>query len=884
MEFDKRPDPDALVRRIGDDAARQGGRLKIFFGYAAGVGKTYAMLKAAHEAAQSGIDVVIGYIEPHTRPATIALTAGLETLPVRKSSYRGVELNEFDIDAALERAPQLILVDELAHTNVTGSRHAKRYQDIKELLRQGIDVYTTVNVQHIESLNDIVATITGITVKERVPDKVFDEAYQVELVDIEPEELLERLKSGKIYAKAQAGRAMDNFFTASNLTALREIALRRTADRVNHVASKSASIGRGAPNVSEHILICLSAAPSNPRVIRTAARMCEAFHGQFTALYVAPEQDAAEHGAHDAVPEENMRLAERMGARIVTVYGDDIPYQIAAYAQLSGVTKIVLGRSNARTHIWPMRRSLGDRLLELMPDTDIYVIPDSSHASGGRRMSERTPLSLRSVLCTALIFTLSTALSVACSYMGLNEACVVTIYAFGIMLSAMATGNRLLGLIMSLGCVLAYNFLFTAPYYTLAIDDASHIITFAVMFLVSLTACSMSHKMHRHARQEAAKAHRTEILLRASRQLLSASSETDILHSAAKQLSELLGRSIAMYPADGALKSPIFIQAKGDTNGYDFYINNEEYAAANWALQNRKHAGATTGTLPGAKSLYLTARNRDSVQAVVGISMANGQPLDSFEQNLLLALMDMLALAIERIRLSESKGQAALKENQDILRANIAHMLAQDMCTPLGSISENVNALMNNSLLSSDERANVLACIDNSVRMLCGTFKDLSVISQSTDSAPPYAPVKRMLYKAAESVKRDMGGRMHIQPCDSALMARMDERLAVHVIAGLLLNSMRYAPCDSQIELSARTDGDRAVISISDTGMNIADDERKHMFDPFHAERMPLSGNHRSAGFMLMLYAGELSSRGGKIESLCDAQGRNVFVISMPRA
>ena len=279
---DFRPDPGEPLMEVGPQKEQTGGKLKIFFGYAAGVGKTYAMLEAAHHAKSMGADVVAGYIEPHTRPETQALLEGLERLPPRRIPYKGIQLQEFDLDGALERRPQLLLVDELAHTNAAGCRHLKRYQDIEELLRAGINVYTTINVQHLESLHDIVAAISGVSIRERVPDKVFDSADQVELVDIEPADLLERLRAGKIYRPAQARRAEDHFFTQKNLAALREIALRRTADRLGRTSEAA-----GRPSVGdEHVLTCLSASPSSAKVIRTAARMAEAFHSEFTALFV----------------------------------------------------------------------------------------------------------------------------------------------------------------------------------------------------------------------------------------------------------------------------------------------------------------------------------------------------------------------------------------------------------------------------------------------------------------------------------------------------------------------------------------------------------------------------------------------------------------------
>ena len=351
----QRPDPDALLRQIRTDEQLQTrGRLKIFFGYAAGVGKTYAMLEAAHAAKDSGVDVLCGYIEPHTRPDTLALLDGLDILPPLEPAYKGVKLREFDLDAALDRRPSLILVDELAHTNAAGCRHVKRYQDVEELLQAGIDVYTTVNVQHIESLNDIVASVTGVTVRERIPDRVFDGADQVELVDIEPEELIARLNQGKIYQAEQAQKALGHFFTVDHLRSLREIALRRTADRVNRLAERAKQASSDADYYTgEHILICLSSSPSNAKVIRTAARMASAFRGTFTALFVETPSFSAMSEENRTRLREHLKLAEQLGARIATVYGSDVALQIAEFARLAGVSKIVIGRTNTRRRWYP---------------------------------------------------------------------------------------------------------------------------------------------------------------------------------------------------------------------------------------------------------------------------------------------------------------------------------------------------------------------------------------------------------------------------------------------------------------------------------------------------------------------------------------------------
>ena len=323
----ERPDPDKILRDIErEEEKKSRGRLKIFFGYAAGVGKTYAMLKAAHSLMENNIDVVIGYLEPHARPETMKMAQGLETIPAKQVDYNGIKLKEMDIDAVLKRRPQVVLLDEYAHTNAEGSRHQKRYQDVEEILKAGISVYTTVNVQHIESLFDIVASITGIFMKERIPDSAFDMADEVQLVDLEPEDLLQRLKEGKVYREEQASRAMEHFFTIEKLTALREIALRRTADRVNLVTERTKKEAGGEYYTEEKILVGISASPSNPKIIRTAARMAKAFGGLLVGLYVETPNAEKRSQEDKKRLKENIHLAEQLGAKIETVCGDDIPF------------------------------------------------------------------------------------------------------------------------------------------------------------------------------------------------------------------------------------------------------------------------------------------------------------------------------------------------------------------------------------------------------------------------------------------------------------------------------------------------------------------------------------------------------------------------------
>ena len=640
------------------------GRLKIFFGYAAGVGKTYAMLEAAHQLQKEGIDVVVGYVEQHARPDTLALLEGLEVLPCKEIDYQGIKLREFDLDRALQRKPQLILVDELAHNNAHGCRHTKRYQDVEELLQAGINVYTTVNVQHLESLNDLVSSITGIAVNERIPDRVFDRANQVELVDIEPDELVKRLQAGKVYRERQAKQALQNFFTTENLTALREIAMRRTADQLNRAAlqkgeEKSAKAG-------EHILICLSSAPSNARVIRTAARMAEAFHSGFTALFVQTPETKELSGENLKRLRNNLHLAEQLGAQISTVYGTDPAVQIAEYARVSGVTKIVMGRMNHRQNVITGKKSLADRLIELT-DLDVYIIPDHQPLYKkplGKLHRPQVHLSWSDTALMLAALVLSTAVGFAFYYAGFSESNIITVYILGVLMTAVCTGRHLYGAVNSFLSVAAFNFFFTVPRYSFQAYDPSYPVTFLIMLCSSMVASSLASRVKAQARLTAEKSYYTELLLENSQKLQKGRTEWECLRLTAEQLSRLFDRPVLYALSEPERELTFRVEPKKEKSILAG-LGSEEIGVAKWVQKNNKHAGATTSTLPDSKWLFLSVRGTQGVMGVVGIPIAGYSIPDAFEKNLMIAILSECGLSQERIRLEDERNRAALQTQKE---------------------------------------------------------------------------------------------------------------------------------------------------------------------------------------------------------------------------
>lgn len=872
---------------IGAESTLLTGKLKIFFGYAAGVGKTYAMLEAAHQAQKEGMDVVVGYVEPHARPDTLALLDGLESLPCKEIDYRGIKLKEFDLDRALQRKPQLILVDELAHNNAQGCRHTKRYQDVEELLQAGINVYTTVNVQHLESLNDLVSSITGIAVNERIPDHVFDRANQVELVDIEPDELVKRLQMGKVYRERQAKQALQNFFTTENLAALREIAMRRTADQLNRAAlqegkEKSAKAG-------EHILICLSSAPSNAKVIRTAARMAEAFHSGFTALFVQTPETKELSGENLKRLRSNLRLAEQLGAQISTVYGTEPAVQIAEYARVSGVTKIVMGRINHKQNPITGKKSLADRLIELT-DLDVYIIPDHQplykkplgklHVPKARFTWKDTGIMLASLLLSSLA-------GFGFYYAGFSESNIITVYILGVLITAVWTNGHFYGAIDSLLSVAAFNFLFTEPRFTFQANDPSYPVTFLIMLFSSVIASSLASRVKAQARLAAEKSYYTELLLGSSQKLQKGRTEWDCLRLTAEQLNRLFDRPV-LYALSGTEKELAFRVEPSDEQNILMELGSEEIGVAKWVQRNNKHAGATTNTLPDSKWLFLSVRGTQGVMGIVGIPIAGYSIPDAFEKNLMIAILSECGLSQERIRLQEERNKAALQTQKERLQANLLRAVSHDLRTPLTNISGSADMLMQEeSELDPAIRKKLYTAIYDDTNWLINMTENLLVATHLETDKESFKMSPELIEDLFQSVVAHLDRRaaehhisVHLE--DATLMAAMNARLIQRVIINILNNAIQYTPKESNIELSAVKKGNVVQISVTDDGPGIPDDAKRHLFDLFYTAGQGKADCQRGLGLGLNLCQSIVAMHGGKIDVLDHMPAGTTFQFTLP--
>ena len=873
--------------RYGEAETGGTGRLKIFFGYAAGVGKTYAMLEAAHQAQKEGVDVVVGYVEPHARPDTLALLEGLEVLSCREVDYRGIRLREFDLDGALARRPQLILVDELAHSNAPGCRHTKRYQDVEELLQAGINVYTTVNVQHLESLNDLVTSITGVVVNERIPDHVFDRANQVELVDIAPADLERRLEEGKIYQQRQAKQALENFFTAENLTALREIAMRRTADQLNRTAVQEKK-GKAA-RAGDHILICLSSAPSNAKVIRTAARMAEAFHSGFTALFVQTPETKELSGENIKRLRSNLRLAEQLGAQIATVYGADPAEQIAEYARVSGITKIVMGRVNHRQHPWIGQKSLADRLIE-RTDLDVYIIPDRQPLYKkplGKLRKSRVRFSWRDAVVTLLCLAISTAVGFAFDWAGFSESNIITIYILGVLVTAVSTSGHLYGAANSLLSVLAFNFFFTEPRFTLQADGPSYPVTFLIMLSSSIIASSLASRVKEQARMAAEKSYYTELLLGSSQKLQTIRTEWDCLRLTAEQLSRMFDRPV-IYALNDADKELDFRIEPADEHTLLEKLSTEEIGVAKWVQKNNKHAGATTNTLPDSKWLFLSVRGTRGVMGIVGVPIAGYVVPDAFEKNLMVALLGECGLSQERIRLEEERNQIALQTQRESLQANLLRAVSHDLRTPLTNINGSVGILMGkDQTLKPEVREQLYTAIDDDTNWLINMTENLLAATQLETDRTKLKTAPELLEDLFQSAVRQLDRRardhhISVDLEDQTLMASMNAGMIQRVIINMMNNAIQYTPKDSHIILSGTRRKDWVEISVSDDGPGIPDEAKKHLFDLFYTAEQGKPDSKRGLGLGLHLCQSIVNAHGGTITVSDHAPSGTTFRFTLP--
>lgn len=881
MNVDRR-DPELILRRLKQEEVDSGrGRLKIFFGASAGVGKTFAMLEAIkrlQEQNESGKDIIVGYVETHGRKETEALLAGLEILPSKVYEHRGVEIREFDIDAALARKPKLIAVDELAHTNAPGSRNNKRWQDVQELLEAGIDVFTTLNVQHVESLHDLVAQITRVSVKERVPDSLLENAYEIELIDLPPEQLLERLKDGKVYIGDRVASALENFFRKGNLIALRELALRYTAERVDAQMDEyreSHEIKHPWP-ATERILVCASSSPLAPRLVRSGKRMAEALRAKWTVISVEGRTPLGDADKNRLVG--TLRLAEQLGAETIELSGINVPEEILKCARQWNATKIIIGKPARPRWKEVVFGSIVDDVIRGSGSIDVYVLTGEDTASTAENPRRITTSGTPSRYGWAfgIVVAVTILAKLMLPYFELSN--VVMTYLMAIVLVSMRFG-RGPSIMASLLCVAAFDFFCVPPYLTFAVSDTQYLITFVVMLIVALIISNLTVTIRQQADAARLRETRISALYSMSRELSSTLDIRSLVATSLKHIAEVFDSKVAFFLAESDGKLVLVVPQVPKIE-----LSDPDIGIAEWVFRNGQSAGLATDTLPGASALYVPLLGATkTIGVLVAQPTADDKFLSPDQLHLLETFANQTAAACERAQLSEDNVKARLQVKTEQLKNSLLSSISHDLRTPLATITGAASGILAGKDSMTYEECAGLAneIYDESIRLnkLVGNLLDMTTLESGTltINTEPH-PVDELVGAALNCVEEKLNGMQLSTNVPSSLpMVLVDPVLIQQVLLNLLENAEKYAP--GEIEVSAIERDEMIEIAVADRGPGVKDELKSRIFEKFFRAHKQ---NACGAGLGLAICSGIVEAHRGKLWVEDRPGGGSVFKFTLP--
>ena len=870
---DDRPDPDALLAHVNAEEVRASrARLKIFFGASPGVGKTYTMLEAARREQAEGVEVVVGIVETHGRVKTAALVAGIPEISRRIALHRGVELTELDLEAALARKPALILVDELAHTNAPGSRHVKRWQDVIDLLDAGIDVWTTLNVQHVESLGDVIEQITGIKVRETVPDAVLERADEIELVDLSPEELLERLAEGKVYVPEQASRAVQSFFTRGNLLALRELALRRTAERVDaDVLAYRREHGIDATwPTRDRIVVCVGPSPGSERLIRATKRMAESLRAPWTAASVevlgAPPLATKDRDRLEA----HFRLVDQLGGEVARLRGPRVADALLDYARVHNATRIVAGKPTHARWRDRLRGSLLDELIRGSGPIEVHVIAPVELATRPPEL-EGMPVERHGhwpYIWATVAIAAVTALGLL-AFPVLTLADITMLYLIAIMLASLpGRGPSLVGASLA---VAAFDFCFVPPRFTFAVSDVRHLLTFGVMFGAGLVISTLTTRLRRQERDAIERERRTAALLAFTREVASAEDESEVAVVAARHLESGLDAAAAVLVPDG---TGGLVAAAGLMP-----LAGQEESVARWAFEHRRRAGHGTDTLPGARVLAIPLVDGDHAVGVIALQRRRGvTSFDADQIRLLDALARQSTLALARVRLADEAKESALKARTEELRSSLLSAVSHDLRTPLAVITGAATSLRDDGdKLSPAAREELLATIVDDAQRLERVLANLLQLTRVETGLEPvreWVPADEVVGAALTRIEGALAKsevRVDVMP---ELALWIDPVLFEQVLINLLENAIKHgAP---PFSIAVRQRDDQVVVEVADRGPGLPAGAPR-LFEKFvRASAAP------GAGLGLAVVRAIVTAHGGTVTAEDRDGGGAVFRVLLP--
>ncbi|HLA29103.1 MAG TPA: sensor histidine kinase KdpD [Syntrophales bacterium] len=880
----KRPDPDALLGRVTEEEKRsRQGRLRIFFGAAPGVGKTYAMLEYGRKKREEGVNVLVGLVETHNRKETELLLEGLPVLPKRLYKYRESLISEFDLDGALARKPGLILVDEIAHTNVPGTRHKKRWQEVFELLEAGIDVATTLNVQHIGSLNDVVFQITGVTVKETVPDSVFDRADEVELVDLGPEDLLQRLKEGKVYIPDIAEQAIKNFFRKGNLIALRELALRRTAETVD-AQMRTYREKWGVTEVwpaNERILVCVGTNPRSIRLIRAAKRMAEGLKAGWIAVNVdAPSQVRSSEKERQLLA-EHIRFAESLGAETVTLFGNKASEEVLAFARSRNVTRIIVGKPTHPRWKDKMFGSFLDEMVRGSGDIDIHVITGDEESGenvkklGFFHKEAESKEYLQSVVVVSICTVLSKLLFPYSELVNISM-----IYILGVIYTASRTG-MVPSMLTSALSVAAFDFFFVPPYNTFAVSDLTYLLTFVVMFIAAMLISSLTVRIRKQAKETLKRELRKESLYKLSKNMVKERSIRTISELIVRQVNEYFDcKAAVLVPDDSG-----FLTVPSTASG-TYALDHQESGVARWVYDHGQAAGFATDTLPGAKGLYLPLLSSSGILGVLGILPETPKAIrDNEEFHFLEHIANITAIGIERAKLAAEAHQALLKAEHESLRNTLLSSVSHDFRTPLTAITGAVTSLIDKEVsLAPESRQELLATIREEADLLNRMIRNILDMTKIEHDGVKmnleWQSLEELVGTVNERFLEKLRRRHLVVKLPPALpLIHVDSLLMEQVLTNLIENAVKFTPEGTPIELSAgRKDDDIVTVEIADRGPGIPRGLEEVIFEKF--TRAGSTGS--STGLGLTICKAIVEAHGGNIKARNRDGGGASFTFTIP--
>jgi two-component system sensor histidine kinase KdpD len=878
-----RPDPDALLARVREEENRATrGKLRIFFGYAAGVGKTFAMLEAAQAQRVAGTDIVVGYVEPHGRPETEALLKGLESLPTLSVTYRGATLREFDLDAALARRPEIIVVDELAHTNALGMRHPKRWQDIEELLAAGVDVWTTLNVQHIESLNDVIAQITGVAVKETLPDTVLERADEIELIDITPEALMDRLAAGKVYIPTQAERALKNFFQKGNLVALRELSLRQAATRIQRDV-ELARMERAAVapwHTGEKLLVCVGPSPTNARIIRATKRLASSMGAEWLAVAVDTAADGRRAANVKERTSRNLRFAEQLGAETLTLVGENVANTLLDFARSRNVTKIVAGKTAQPQWKRWFVDTVVDQLLSKSGDIDVYVVTgEGDDSKQSRPALPRSVTRWSEYFKAAAVVVVCALLAWAAYAAGLAEANVVMIYLAGVALVAARSG-RGPSIAAAIASVLMFDFFLVEPKLKFSVGDSEYVITFIVMLGIGLLISELTSRLQSQLRASRQQEHRTAQLYRMTRQLSELAGSEFLVRTAGRQLEEIFEGEVVLY-----------LRESGDDVSLRFgerssiIQNPVNEVVAQWVAMHGRTAGANTDTLPNATALFVPLAASQQVLGALGIAPhEKNRFLDPEQIRLLETCGSLIALSLERDQSMLKAHEAELQVQSEQLRNSLLNSVSHDLRTPLATIAGTASALL--EAASPSERGSLQTIVEESGRLtrLVENLLDMARLDAGSIALnKQWHVLEEIVGIALNSAKRELQHhKVRVTISADFPLLNIDGFLIEQVLVNLLENASRYTPSGSEIEITAASKERTVEIRVADNGPGLPPGSEEKIFDKFFRGASVSPDGRRGVGLGLAICQAIVDAHGGKIVAANRREGGAEFTTILP--